>query len=458
MKLNFKNRIAFYYLIATSAVSVLAFGFIYFIVQKTVYESLDQDLTFEANKHLLEIAVEGDTIYFTHKKEWEEIEHKEVQINPVFLQLMGLDGQVMDKSPNLKEDHLDMQQQVSLGHHYDTRLNNRPIRQVHIGIQKEGQLKGYIVAAVPLEASIMVLSNLMKTLLILFPVSIWVLFLISRYLAGKSIAPIASIISTTNSITKNNLAERVPLPNNKDELFELSTSINGLLDRIGAALEREKQFTSDASHELRTPLAALRGTLEVLVRKKRNIEDYEEKIYDSLQEVDRMSKIVEQLLFLARNDLNQAIKGQGKVAIAVLVDEILGRYQSQIRQKKISISLTSDQSGDFLVPYYYGNLMLDNLINNAIKYSHDRGKIDIKLQYVAGQCHCYIKDEGIGIREEDLPVIFNPFFRSQPLEHKEVNGNGLGLSIVKKAAEAIQAKIDVHSKFGKGTWVHLVFE
>ncbi|WP_186758112.1 sensor histidine kinase [Echinicola salinicaeni] len=458
MKLNFKNRIAFYYLIATSAVSLLVFGFIYFIVQKTVYESLDNDLTFEANKHLLEIAVEKDTIYFTHKKEWEEIEHNEVQINPVFLQLMGLGGQVMDKSPNLKASHLEMKEQVSLDHHYDTKLDDRPIRQVHIGIQENGKLKGYIVAAVPLEASIMVLSNLMKTLFILFPVSILGLFFISRYLAGKSIAPITSIINTTNSITKNNLAERVPLPSNKDELFELSTSINNLLDRIGEAIEREKQFTSDASHELRTPLSALRGTLEVLVRKKRNIEDYEEKIYDSLQEVDRMSKIVEQLLFLARNDLNQALNGQGKMAVAVMLDEILGRYQAEIKNKQISISMDSDQSGDYLVPYYYGNLILDNLISNAIKYSKDKGKINISIKKEGGQCHCYIKDDGIGIKEDDLPVIFNPFFRSQPLAHKEINGNGLGLSIVKKATEAIHAKIDIHSKYEEGTWVHLVFE
>ncbi|WP_215224975.1 sensor histidine kinase [Echinicola shivajiensis] len=458
MKLNFKNRIAFYYLIATSAVSLLVFGFIYFIVQKTVYGSLDNNLTFEANKHLLEIAVEEDTVYFTHKKEWEEIEHKEVQINPVFLQLMGLRGQVMDKSPNLKEDSLMINSLASIDEHYDTKLNNRPIRQVHIEIKDNGMTKGYIVAAVPLEASLMVLSNLMKTLMILFPISILGLFFISRYLAGKSIAPIAAIINTTNSITKTNLAERVPLPNNRDELFELSTSINGLLDRVGEAIEREKQFTSDASHELRTPLSSLRGTLEVLVRKKRNIEDYEEKVNDSLYEVDRMSKIVEQLLFLARNDLNQALNGQGKAAIAVLVDEILGRYQSQIKNKGISISLHSDQSGDYLVPYYYGDLILENLINNAIKYSHDDGKIDISIKEEAGHCHCYIKDEGIGIKDEDLSSIFNPFFRSQPLDHKGVNGNGLGLSIVKKAAGAINAKIDVHSKYGEGTWVHVVFE
>ncbi|WP_200977794.1 cell wall metabolism sensor histidine kinase WalK [Echinicola sp. 20G] len=457
MKLNFQNRIAFYYLIATSAISLLVFGFIYFIVKSTVYESLDKNLTFEANKHLLEIAVEEDTVFFTHKKEWEEIEHREVQINPVFLQLMGLRGQVMDKSPNLKGDSLVMNQSASIDEHYDTKLNNRPIRQVHIEIQENGKTRGYIVAALPLEASIMVLSNLMKTLLILFPISTLLLFFISRYLAGKSIAPIATIINTTNSITKNNLDERVALPPHRDEIYELSTSINGLLDRIGEAMEREKQFTSDASHELRTPLASLRGTLEVLVRKKRNIEDYEEKIHDSLNEVDRMSKIVEQLLFLARNSQNKPYKEQGKAPVTVLVDEILGRHQKLIKDRKLSVSLNADQSGDHMVPYYYGNLILDNVVNNAIKYSRYRGKVEINIKEEGGKYHCYIKDEGIGIKEEDLSSIFNPFFRSQPLDHKEINGNGLGLSIVKKAADAIGADINIKSQFGAWTSVCIRF-
>lgn len=457
MKLNFQTRIALHYLLATSVVSLLVFAFIYFIVRTSVYDSLDRSLSFEANKHLVEIAVEKDTVYFTHKKEWEEIEHKEVQINPVFLQLMGPDGQVMDKSPNLKEDELEMQENVPLDHHYDTRLKNRPLRQVQIGIFVNGEIHGYIVAAVPLEASLLVLTNLMKTLLVLFPLSIIGLFLISRYLAGKSISPISTIIATTNSITKSNLSNRVPLPEHRDELYDLSASINGLLDRIEAALEREKQFTSDASHELRTPLAALRGTLEILVRKQRNVEDYEEKIKYSLSEVDRMSDIVEQLLFLARNDQREEAKRQHLAPIAVLMDEALSSVQKVISRKQIKVILEADESGDHMLPYYYGKVILDNILSNAVKYGHENSVLTIKLQYVDGKVHCYVKDQGIGIKKEDLNRIFNPFFRSDALEHPGIKGSGLGLSIVKKATQAIGAEISIQSEQGAGTVVHLVF-
>lgn len=398
MKLDFKNRIALYYMMATSVISILAFVFIYFMVKNTMYDSLDHSLSYEAHKHLKEIAVVADTIYFTHKKEWEETEHREVQINPVFLQLMDTNGKIMDKSPNLKEDHLIINPAFPNDVHYNTRLKDRPIRQIQINIEEEGTVRGHIVAAIPIESSLMVLSNLRHTLLGLFPLTMVVLFFISRYLAGKSIRPISTIIETTGRITKNNLGERVPLPTQKDELYDLSTSINELLNRIEEAMEREKQFTADASHELRTPLATLRGTLEILVRKERNIRDYEEKIRNSLDEVDRMSEIVEQLLFLARNGQASDPSLQQKVPIAVLADEVLSRQHKAIKAKKLVISMKSNDWGSFEVPYYYGSIVLDNILGNAIKYSHEGGKVVIELNGDRTGCFCKVTDQGVGIK------------------------------------------------------------
>lgn len=159
MKLDFKNRIALYYMMATSVISILAFVFIYFMVKNTMYDSLDHSLSYEAHKHLKEIAVVADTIYFTHKKEWEETEHREVQINPVFLQLMDTNGKIMDKSPNLKEDHLIINPAFPNDVHYNTRLKDRPIRQIQINIEEEGTVRGHIVAAIPIESSLMVLDR-----------------------------------------------------------------------------------------------------------------------------------------------------------------------------------------------------------------------------------------------------------------------------------------------------------
>nr|WP_287422393.1 histidine kinase dimerization/phospho-acceptor domain-containing protein [Candidatus Brachybacter algidus] len=130
-----------------------------------------------------------------------------------------------------------------------------------------------------------------------------------------------------------NLKDRVPLPQNKDEIYELSLGFNDLLARIEDAIERERQFTSDASHELRTPLATLRGTLEVLIRKPRTQVEYEEKIKFSLSEITKMTTTLEQLLLLARLDTKTSIKENNFVALPTIIDESLTYFKSQIAEK-----------------------------------------------------------------------------------------------------------------------------
>ncbi|WP_321538772.1 histidine kinase dimerization/phospho-acceptor domain-containing protein [Flavobacterium piscinae] len=136
----------------------------------------------------------------------------------------------------------------------------------------------------------------------------------ARFFAGRSIKPVQTIIETSNQITKDNLKTRIPLPQNKDELFVLSENINSLLNRIENAVDREKQFTSDASHELRTPLAVIKGTMEVLIRKPRNEAEYKEKIRFCIDEIDRLNTMVDQLLLLARFE-NQKSNSKKRLCI-----------------------------------------------------------------------------------------------------------------------------------------------
>jgi len=284
-----------------------------------------------------------------------------------------------------------------------------------------------------------------------------VLFFVTSYLAGRSILPIQTIINTTNKITKNNLKERVELPANKDELFQLSSAINHFLQRIESAIQRERQFTSDASHELRNPLSSLRGTLEVLVRKPRTQAEYEEKVNYSLTEIDRMTAIVEQLLLLARFDSDAHLENKKDIALSQLIDDILLRYKTVLQSKNISVNFETSAAAETLVPQYHANLILDNVLNNAIKYSKENSTISIEIEQDGESIKCTLKDEGIGIKKEDILTVFNPFFRSDALDHKGIHGSGLGLSIAKKAADAIDATLSIDSDLGKGTSVTLVF-
>lgn len=451
MNLSFRNRIALHYMIATAVIMMVAFIVVYFVVQGTVYQNLDDDLSYEAEKHTQEIEVVGDSIKIINKKEWEEREHREVQVNPVFIQILNKDGKFMDKSPNLKEDVLIFNEQQNYGGHFNEILNSIAIRQVQVPIEENGKIKGFILAAMSLESSKMVLLSLRNVLIVSYLFLLVGLYFMSRYLAGRGIIPVKVITETTKRITKNNLNERVVLPQNKDELYELSSGINQLLQRIENAIERERQFTSDASHELRTPLATLKGTLEVLIRKPRERLEYEDKIKFSLTEIDRMTGTLEQLLLLARLDTSSKTVDQSLVPLSTLIDEILSRNKKRISEKNLAIDFRKGAALEGVVPQYYSNLILDNIIGNGIKYSKENKTLHITITETDSKIACKVQDEGIGIRTEDLNNLFNHFFRSDALNHRSIPGNGLGLSIAKKAADAINAEISVESEFGLGT-------
>uniref|UniRef100_UPI00404AC429 sensor histidine kinase n=1 Tax=Gelidibacter sp. TaxID=2018083 RepID=UPI00404AC429 len=456
MTTSFKNRIAFHYMIATAIIMVVVFIVIYFAVKSVVYSNIDKDLSYEADKHTKEVFISGDSIKIINKGEWAEREHNTIQVNPVFVQIIDKNGRFMDKSPNLKEQILVFNKDEKYGGHFNETLNKQNIRQAQVALEENGKIKGYIIAAMSLDASKKVLSNLSMVLIISYLTLLSGLYFISRFLAARSIIPVKNIIETANRITKDNLNERVKLPANKDELYQLSSGINNLLQRIENTIARERQFTSDASHELRTPLASLRGTLEVLIRKPRTQSEYEEKVTYALYEIDRMNTIIEQLLILARMDIN-SIKTSEILSLETIVDDILKRYKDAIKTKNIQLKLDSQIDTNEEVPSYFSYLILDNVISNAIKYSNNDLVISILITKFSNQINCQITDTGIGIKTEDLDQIFQQFFRSEALGHKHISGNGLGLSIAKKAADAIGAKFLIKSELNRGTSVTITF-
>lgn len=459
MNLSFKNRIALYYMLATAAIIAIVFLIIYFGVRAAAYETVDTDLTYEAYKHSAEIVIEKDSFVFINKDEWMELEHQKVQVYPVFIQLVNTSGNIMDKSPNLKEDFLTFHpnEGFGFGAQFDTYLENRPIRQMQIPIEQEGIRKGYILTAMSLEGPILVKNSLRKNLLLLYPLILIGLFFATRFLAGRSIKPVRTITRSAHRITRRSLNERIPLPENKDELYDLTSSINELVSRMEKAIEREEQFTADASHQMRTPLAILKGTLEVLIRKPRTEKEYREKISYSIREIDRMSDLVEQLLIMARLDDNNNQRSLSSNNLQIVIDEILQRFKSYITEKNLSILINADENTMVNTDPYYIDLILENLISNAIKYADNGSTIAINLTHEDGKLCCCITNQGILIDPDDIGHLFQPFYRADALRHKELKGSGLGLSIVKKASDLLGIEIEVSSHEEEGTTFKLVF-
>lgn len=434
------------------------FFVIYKIINFSVNNHINDDIQTEVEKHLEEIEIDRNNTYLIQVDQWRAREHNTVNVNPVFVQFLDINDKLIDKSPNLKGLQLKLYKYQLDNQFIDTYLNKKPIRQIQVPLFDEKKIVGHLFVAMSLDDATMILTNLRNTLYIAFPLILIVLFLIARLIAGRSIKPVTMITETSRRITKDNLKDRIVLPQNKDELYVLSKTINDLLDRIENAVEREKQFTSDASHELRTPLTVLKGTLEVLIRKSRTQAEYEDKIKYSITEVNRLNNLVDQLLLLARfENQKQSLKIE-KVYLNALILDILTLYSGKINTKKITINHSFSKDYFIESDNYLVSIIISNIISNAIKYSEEQGEISIILSKKEGKTICTISDNGIGIAAEDLDKIFNPFYRSSPTNHPEIKGSGLGLSIVKKIAQLLHTKFEIKSEINHGTVVILSFD
>jgi len=456
-QLSFKNRIAVNYIITTGLLILVVFFTIYSIVKHSVYNHIDNDIKVEVQNHLKEIQIVNGVVILVDKEEWEEREHNTVDVNPVFVQFYDTNKKTLEKSPNLKSQTLVFHDSVENFELFDTKIGHNVIRQIQVPLSIKSKKIGYLIIGMSLTNSRLVLNNLFEIMCLAFPVILLSLFFIARFFAGRSIKPINTITNTSKMITRDNLKMRIPLPKTKDELYTLSKTINNLLDRIEDAIEREKQFTSDASHELRTPLTVIKGTLEVLIRKPRETGEYEDKINYCIDEVDHLNMLVDQLLLLARFENQKQDIAPESIYLNALILDVLTLNTDKINAKKLNVKFEAEEDYYIHSDTYLILTILRNIISNAINYTESEGEVVISLAEENNETICLIKDNGIGIDQEDLETVFNPFYRSRSSEHPEIKGTGLGLSIVKRISELLHVKFKITSKKGEGTAVILKF-
>ena len=458
MDTSFKNKIAFNFTLSTALLVAVVFFVIYYSVRLTVFNGLEKDVTFQADKHFYEVGIKDELPYIADEAEWFEREHRELEVNPVFVQITDRNGAVIEKSPNLKLDFLSADLSKKDRAFFQTKLKGETIAQVQVALRENNKLAGFLIVAIPITESEQVLYNLKSVLLITFPIVILVLFLVTRFIAGRSIQPVLSVIETASKITNENLTARIPLPSGKDELRKLVVTINDLMDRIESAVEREKQFTSDASHELRTPLAVIKGTLEVLIRKPRSDKEYIDKVAFSIKEINRISFLVDQLLLLARFEGQKKAIDPQRVDLSELTTSILQRQQQHILDKVLSVDMETEEENYVYCDPYMIDIVIENLISNAIKYSAESERITIRISKTNSDTVYSVIDKGIGIAADELEKIMEPFYRSNPLQHPDIIGNGLGLSIVKRMCELLRIKFFIESSPGVGTTAGLIFK
>ncbi len=277
------------------------------------------------------------------------------------------------------------------------------------------------------------------------------------FLARRSLQPVRKIMASARAIGAHDLRARVPLSGAGDEMDQLAETLNGMLERIEKKVQEVQRFTSDASHELRTPLAALRGHAEIALSRPRSNEELRQGIEESVSQYERLQRIAEDLLLLARLDAGDPIVKREPVLLNDAVADVVDLYLPGAEEK--GIELTAQMHERLVIAGDGGRLrqVIGNLIDNAIKFTPQKGHVSISAQLVNGCARVQIRDDGVGIPAVDLPRVFDRFYRTDPSRSAHhAPGTGLGLSICRSIVEAHGGHINIESAPCEGTSVSLV--
>jgi two-component system, OmpR family, heavy metal sensor histidine kinase CusS len=277
--------------------------------------------------------------------------------------------------------------------------------------------------------------------------------LLGYWLAGRTTETLRQLIRTTANLRPTRLDERLPIRKTGDELDQLSQTFNGLLDRIADYLEHRRDFLANSAHELRTPVAAIRSTVEVALGADRTKEEYEELLSEVIEECHALEVLVNQLLLLAETEGDRmGIHGE-RVPFDSIVRTATEMFRALAESREIELKLTRCTASIIEGNRHHLRQVLNNLLDNAIKFTLPGGQIEVSLERQGRQAVLKVRDTGIGMSSEDLPHIFDRFFRcDRARTHTlDIRGTGLGLSICQAVVSAHRGHLYVESEEGKGT-------
>ena len=339
----------------------------------------------------------------------------------------------------------------------DVRMKGHPLRMITARVAARQQLYT-IDVALPLGELQEALDQFRWAVLILVPCGILAAALGGYWISRRALAPVDRIATTARAITARDLGRRLDVPATGDELQRLTETLNAMLGRLEAAFRETTRFTADASHELRSPISLIRTSAELALRRDRSVEEYRDALGGILRESERTSVLVQDLLTLTRADAGVDVLQRQPLDLRAALEDLRGSLSTICAQANVDIQIDlPDQpvptSGDSAA---LGRLVRI-LVDNAVKYTPTPGRVTLSLRPAPDGAVVEVADTGIGISADDLPNVFDRFYRADKARSRDSGGAGLGLSIAKWIAEQHGGRITIESAPGQGcrVMVHL---
>lgn len=374
------------------------------------------------------------------------------------VQIVDGDGHVLARSANLGAARLPsppgLLARLAQGETvFDTlpAFGEEPVRMVSIPVHKDGSR-----LAIQVAGSLDDARNVMKSAALLF-IAMTSGLLVAVGIAGTSLTrrafhAIDEVVRQARRIGESNLGERLPHPGSHDEIGRLVDTLNEMLDRLERSFEVQRRFTADASHELRSPLSRLRAELEITLRRPRGLDEYEQTLRSCLEEVERLTRLVEALLELARLDAQQEGVPGENVYLNTLLTEIVRCQQPLAQERSISIIIEASQPVAACVSSASIGVVFSNILENALKFSPPGGTVRIRLTAKGAEAVVSVRDNGPGIEAGEKDRLFERFYRGSIARAEGMPGTGLGLALSQAIVRHCGGTVEAANHPEGGAW------
>ncbi len=449
-------RLTIWYLLTLGVILLLFAAFLYWQLQRSLYDQVDTTLQLAASQALINVDAEGDTIAFQNIEN--PANAAQPQNDDLTFYLLATDGALVDQLG--RETAVPPQTSFQPG--YVTISTKEDRWRIFTQAVAADNAAGWVQVVQNLDPIDETLEKLLTQMTIGLPLALALAGIGGLFLASRALQPVARITHTAESISGSDLNRRIQYQGPADELGRLAHTFDAMLDRLQAAFERERRFTGDAAHELRTPLAALKGRIGVTLSRPRPVPEYTDTLQEMEGQVDRLIHLSNDLLFMARLDQGERPLQLEPIVLRDFLGAIMDQVSPLAEAKQIALretildDLTIRGDIDLLIRLFL------NLLDNAIKYTPEGGQVTIAAQLENKQVNITIADTGPGIPAEHLPHLFERFYRVEEDRARRGRGNGqsgagLGLAIAYEIVRAHGGQLAVESQINQGTTfvVHL---
>jgi len=457
MNFSIRTRLTFWYT-SLLFVSLIAFGaaFSYSLLRIFIYRT-DNQVSSVANMMVHTIVRPSGELFLPRDFDIFLERFFGIRTAGNYIQVVDPHGQVVAKSSNL-----DMFRMPLTKGTYHAALGGATTFEVvkNVGryqvrvVTKPIFVNEKLVAIVQVGSSLEDMDEVFHSLVYIFIFGILASVVVAGgvgwFLAKKALKPVSAITEAARRIEAENLYERIEIKVPQDEIGRLASTMNEMIGRLEKSFKQIRQFTGDASHELKTPLTIMKGEIEIALRSKGDAAYLKEVLSSNLEEIDRMSYIVRNLLDLAKMDVEKGATAHETVDLGKVVADRCEQLKRLALDSGVRLDMIENKGLFVKGDHVRISQLVFNLIDNAIKYTPAGGRVEVLLKKEGGMAVFKVRDTGIGISADDLPYIFDRFYRVDKAR-KNVGGAGLGLSICKEIAEAHGGTLSVESVIGRGS-------